>query len=485
MRKPHSFDIFDTLIARRCIESHNIFKEMEKNIKLDGFANLRVQAEAHLSTGSYSIDDIYLYIEDKYKINHDVTELLKKIEIDTEINNVIGIKQNLEQVHNGDILISDMYLSPDVILKLLNKAGLDKQVGIIVSNSGKKDGDVWPKLKGMVCIEQHSGDNLHADVNSPMTHGLFAEHCLASALTPYEVFFRDNGFETLARTVREVRLGTISNCDGNEINQQKLIQININIPILIMFSVFLKMEIKKQGLSNVLFSSRDCYNLYRLFSFFNDKCQWNIPSHYFYTSRISRVSPSDSYIKYFNNLATSDSAVIDLCGTGWSLGHLYERVGFYPNTYLLHDLSDTSGVKVEYEKIKKSNHNITITSLVSNSVLNNACLEQVNYIDSGMLLDVLVLDGVCSMIPVFENPNYPEKVMKVIKNMDVVHKSFFDTLDKNDVALLVDEIERGSNKIHGMVNELYGNLVSNMSSMHDISSYHAMQDRKSMWKLQK
>ena len=51
--------------------------------------------------------------------------------------------------------------------------------------------------------------------------------------------------------------------------------------------------------------------------------------------------------------------------------------------------------------------------------------------------------------------------------------------------LLIDEIERGSNKIHGMVNELYGNLVSNMSSMHDISSYHAMQDRKSMWKLQK
>jgi hypothetical protein len=484
MRKPHSFDIFDTLMARRCIEPHNVFHELEKNAGLRGFAEQRKQAERMVAGGPYTLDDIYGALQSHFGFERDVAEHLKQAEIDLEIKNAIPIRENLDTVENGDVLITDMYLPRHALLRLLDKIGLRKQVGLVVSSAGKHSGQIWSGISASMALEQHVGDNVHSDVHSPLSSGIFAEHLTTSNLTGHENFLRKEGFELLARAVREVRLSQLSSQLGRERVSQRLLQINNNIPILLLTSVILKLLTKKVGIKKILFSSRDCYYFSRIFSFLNEKAGWDIPSEYFYTSRLSRIGSSASYVQYFRNIADEGSLVVDLCGTGWSLGQLYRRAGIMPRTFLLHELKNKADIMATYAQMRNSDEIPTIC-LVADAAINNGCLEMANYVDHGMVTDVKVIDGCHSVIPEFEYPNYPANVISTIREIETAHEGFLEVLGKIDVAALTSEIEQNLDKVEGAVLELYRDLTNNMGGMHDIAAYHARQDRKSMWKLKK
>jgi hypothetical protein len=482
MRKPHSFDIFDTLLARRCVEPKNVFHELEQRVRLHGFAEQRIRAERMVASGPYTLDDIYAVFHTHFGMEAEVVDYLKQMEIALEVENAIPIRENLDAVENGDVLITDMYLPRDAIMKLLDKIGLRKQVGLIISSSGKHSGQIWPGVHASLALEQHVGDNMHSDVRSPLDAGLFAEHLTTSNLSSHEQFLRNEGFEQLARVVREVRLTQLHSGLGREKVSQRLLQINNNIPILVLTSVVLKLLSKKTGVGKILFSSRDCYYFSRIFNALSDKAGWNVPSEYFYTSRLTRISPSESYLRYFKGIADGQSLVVDLCGTGWSLGELYRRAGFMPQTFLLHDLKNKPDLIATYDKLRKGDQIPTI-ALVSDASINNGCLEMANYVDSGMAIDVKDVPGCLSMLPVFEYPNYPASVVNAIGEIEAAHEGFRTVLERIDVGALTREIEGNLDRIEGVVTELYKDLCGNMSCMHDIAAYHARQDRKSMWKL--
>lgn len=484
MRKVHSFDIFDTLVARRCIEPKNIFHELEHRTGLSGFAGQRVEAERMIANAPYTLDDIYGALHRHFGLAREVAERLKQAEIDLEIDNAMPIQENLDRVENGDVLVTDMYLPRDAILRLLSKIGLRKQVGLVISSAGKHTGRIWPDISASMMLEQHVGDNLHSDVHSPLSSGIFAEHLTTSNLTETEKFLRTEGFELLTRAIREARLTQLSSQLGRERMSQRLLQINNNIPILLLTSVILKLLSKKFGLSKILFSSRDCYYFSRIFSCLNEKAHWNIPSEYFYTSRLSRIGSSQGYVRYFQSVANEETLVVDLCGTGWSLGQLYRRAGVIPRTFLLHELKNKADVMATYAQMRHSDDIPTIC-LVADMTLNNGCLEMANYVDHGMVVDVKVLDGCDAVIPEFEYPDYPASVTKAIGEIETAHDSFLEVLGRIDVAALVREIETNLGKVENAVLQLYRDLTRNMGGMHDIADYHTRQDRKSMWKLRK
>ena len=54
-----SFDVFDTLIARRCIEPRRVFDKLEAQLGMPGFAAARIAAEQAVATGAYTLMDIY------------------------------------------------------------------------------------------------------------------------------------------------------------------------------------------------------------------------------------------------------------------------------------------------------------------------------------------------------------------------------------------------------------------------------------------
>lgn len=483
MRQPHSFDIFDTLMARRCVEPHNIFREVEERVRLYGFAEHRVRAEKMVESGPYTLDDIYDIFRTHFGMAAEVVDYLKQTEIEVELDNAIGIRENLDAVENGDVLITDMYLPRTVILKLLDKIGLRKQVGLIISSNGKHSGQIWAGVHASLSLEQHVGDNMHSDVRSPMASGLFAEHLTTSHLSPHEQFLRKEGFEQLARVVREVRMTQLNTSLGREKVSQRLLQINNNIPILLLTAVVLKMLARKTGIAKILFSSRDCFYLSRLFNLLSEKSGWEIPSEYFYTSRLARVGNSASYLRYFRGIADERSLVVDLCGTGWSLGQLYGRAGFTPQTFLLHDLRNRAAdLMANYDALRKSNP-IPVLSLVADGSIVNSCLEIANYVNSGMTVDVKDVPGCISTLPVFEYPNYPASVLASIGEIEAAHEGFRTVLERIDVTALTAEIEGNMDKIESVVTELYRDMSNNMASMHDVAAYHGRQDVKSMWKL--
>jgi len=56
----NSYDVFDTLITRRCIDPKIIFAQVEKRERVEGFARARIEAEASLAGKGYNFDEIYL-----------------------------------------------------------------------------------------------------------------------------------------------------------------------------------------------------------------------------------------------------------------------------------------------------------------------------------------------------------------------------------------------------------------------------------------
>ena len=126
-----TFDIFDTLIARRCVTPEAIFQIVEKEMGLTGFTRVRRQAEKAISRGEYTLNDIYAEVVRMGFCSFEVGKALENAEIATEIDQVIGIRENLDKVSDGDILITDMYLPRPVIEALLAKVGLGKKVAIV------------------------------------------------------------------------------------------------------------------------------------------------------------------------------------------------------------------------------------------------------------------------------------------------------------------------------------------------------------------
>jgi len=202
MRKLKSFDIFDTLIARRCVEPHNVFMEVEQISGHKNFCNIRIKAEKNVSQKSYTLDDIYEEMVSSFGYSVELADTLKRIEIEQEIKNAIPIKENLEKVNHGDLLITDMYLPRSVIETLLEKVGFKKQVGLIISSHGKSSGEVWPKLNNLISIDQHIGDNLRSDVTNPLNNGIYGVHLANHIKTQTELFFEKNGLSQLSMAVR-------------------------------------------------------------------------------------------------------------------------------------------------------------------------------------------------------------------------------------------------------------------------------------------
>jgi hypothetical protein len=173
-RPLNSFDVFDTLIARRSGEPAQVLRRLEACAGLPGLAAARLAADRLLGSRGrpYQLHDLWQEVRGALGLDAAATERLLALEVDLEHDEVIPIVENLALVRDGDLLVSDTYLPADVVRALLRRAGLDRQVALVVSNDGKFRGWVWPQLLGQVAIGQHFGDNPHADGATPTAAGI-------------------------------------------------------------------------------------------------------------------------------------------------------------------------------------------------------------------------------------------------------------------------------------------------------------------------
>lgn len=168
-----TWDIFDTLIARRCIFPQGIFQIVEQISKAYGFVQARIVAEKNVSSqGNYRLDDIYKEFQKLTGATKNICDALKKLECDVELEQCIPITENIRQVKAGDILISDMYLPEELMRKMLHKAGLLAPVEIIITNDGKYSGRIWKQLADQKQNVFHIGDNEISDLVNPRRFNL-------------------------------------------------------------------------------------------------------------------------------------------------------------------------------------------------------------------------------------------------------------------------------------------------------------------------
>ena len=189
----NSFDVFDTLIARRYLDSTPIFRELASLYGVADFVKRRRAADA----GARSLAGIYEAMG--------LPDYMREKEIALECQHAVPIRANLDRVSDGDLLISDMYIPGPEILSILRAAGLERQVTIYQSSAGKSSGAVWRVLDAERPA-LHLGDNRYSDFAVPKSLGFACELYEGAGFTEIEATIAGQGLFTLACLIREVRL---------------------------------------------------------------------------------------------------------------------------------------------------------------------------------------------------------------------------------------------------------------------------------------
>jgi hypothetical protein len=325
-----SFDVFDTLLARRCIYPTDIFDIIEKRFPFKNFKAHRIKAE---QTNGLTIDTIYQYFKKITSISDEEVKKLKEFEIQTEINNSYLIMSNYNLVKDGDILISDMYFSSDQIMRILKGIGFQKNVTIYSSSCGKSkyNGTMYKYLKKLYDITLHIGDNPESDIKMASINGIKNRLTNIHKLTPEEEFFVNIDCKDFALLMREFR-----HTNPYEENSHQFTlfndQIRFNIPFLIIFSHELNRILLKEKRDTLLFTTRDCCLLKHIFT--------AIYPHYktveFQSSRRIYLNYNQEYKEYLRSIYDDKKClIVDLNGSFYSARKLFVEVfGKLPRVHI-------------------------------------------------------------------------------------------------------------------------------------------------------
>jgi hypothetical protein len=340
MKFVNSFDIFDTLLARTVKNPTDIFDIIEQKFPYDNFKNLRTQAQ---NDSNHTMDDIYYRFRLLSGETVEIINKLRDFELQTEMENTIPIMSNILKINHGDIFISDMYLTHDEIIKLLNYHNINPNITLYVSSGGKCSGHMYEKLIKEYKINNHTGDNYHSDITMASRYDIRGIYTQIHNFTWLESHLINIDFE-LCKFLRKFRLMN----PYDETTLEYTIydqQIKYNIPMLLFMCKKLADILINENRSTVLFLSRDGCLIYKLFSFLYPQFK----SVYLYSSRIINNNYNDEYILYLKNIYNENECILfDLHGSFNSGRNLFTKVfGHLPRIFIF----DISIIKNYYDNI--------------------------------------------------------------------------------------------------------------------------------------
>jgi hypothetical protein len=308
MRDVTSFDIFDTLLARTVENPTDIFSIVEKKFPYDNFKNIRIQAQ---NQSNHTMDSIYNEFKKITNESDEIVERLRDFELITEMENTIPIFSNILKIKDGDIFVSDMYLSSNEIRKLLDYHNINKNTELFISSGGKSNGQMWKFLTQKYKINSHHGDNYHSDITMASKYGIKGIYTEIHKFTVLEShLIQNNNFE-LCKQLRTFRL---MNLHAEKSMEYKLYeqQICYNIPIMLFICNKLDEILTNENRNTVLFLSRDGCLLIKLFTHLYPQYK----SIYLHSSRIINNNYSNDYVSYLKENYDKDTCLLfDLHGS--------------------------------------------------------------------------------------------------------------------------------------------------------------------------
>lgn len=359
----NSFDVFDTLIARRYFKTNGIWQQMSQEFGLADFEQVRPVPD----DGTRSFEEIYTELVRQGLISANVKPALMQREVELEISNCYGIKQNIDRVADGDLLISDMYLPAHVILQMTRSAGLTKQVSIYQSNRDKGTGKIWNILKqnppGV-----HLGDNEYSDYRRAQDYGFHSELYTGSNYTELEKTLCSNSLFYLGHLIREIRLRN----NIGSYSQYFDLSCQYNLPLIFVIIELLHRNIN----NNITFLGRDGQLLWRIYN------NYYRTAYYLPFSRKVAYTDPELASRYLRVNTAADHTLVDISSTGetWALlsahGHHSMKSVIYSDSEHRPHLPATFSY-------------ITKNSVCGNT---NLMLEVMNCADHGMLDSLTSLD---------------------------------------------------------------------------------------------
>ena len=189
-----SFDIFDTLLTRPIIKDpreifYLIAERINKKYNLN-FINIRWDVEKQMKDPYATINDIYKYIQNKYKIPYYIIEEIKQEELQCEYTllqarqDMLKLCQVAHSLGKRIIATSDMYIPSKFLLKILHDKGFKDIEKVYVSSEFKARKTDNGALFDIVIENEkinknsilHIGDNYISDVIMPLKKGISAIH---------------------------------------------------------------------------------------------------------------------------------------------------------------------------------------------------------------------------------------------------------------------------------------------------------------------
>lgn len=195
-----SFDVFGTLIQRD-ISEKDMFELMAQENDITDFARKRVEAEQRAAKLNkyYSINDIYDELAKTYtKKVFDLIHNEETMQVAVAQASVVGKKlfQYVLDQNKKIIIISDMYLPKEIILKILFNCGYKEipKSFVFVSceeRASKRDGSIFESILRKLEIPAekilHIGDAWRSDCINPRIYGIRSIHFRENA---YHVHYK-------------------------------------------------------------------------------------------------------------------------------------------------------------------------------------------------------------------------------------------------------------------------------------------------------
>lgn len=303
-----SFDIFDTLIFRSVENPTDIFTLVGLKINCAYFKDWRIDAERvarakrEIAYGDreVTLDEIYAVLQEKYGISQSVKQIEILTEIERTLPNPLMLNAYKYFLSHGKkiVLTSDMYLSREVIKKILEKCGYLGYSVLFLSNeyrlskgSGALQKVLLEKFPNQKIV--HIGDSLYGDIKK------FRESGIDAIYSPFlKTNFAGKNTPCMYASVFNALLNNLEN--GNEQKKAPHYLHGYRVGGILTFGYcqFLDKLAKEKGIDKILFCARDCFILERVYKkYFN-----NVPNAYLEISRnsIFKVTLSKNFNDFIN-----------------------------------------------------------------------------------------------------------------------------------------------------------------------------------------
>lgn len=295
-----SFDVFDTLVLRPFAKPSDLFIVVGNRLGILDFADIRINAEkrareiAKVKKGNTEVTIYDIYEQVRRKTGIDI-QYGVETELNTELDFCLAnpyMKHVWRIVRNQEkriIVTSDMYLTGDMIKKILDKCGYFGYENVYVScdwDCSKREGGLYKAIKhdiGKGCSIVHVGDNQVVDKDSAIKNGIESRlylncHELGNKYRP----------DDMSALVGSFYSGIVNIHLHNGLNtfdpyyEYGFIYGGLYV---VGFCSWIHEKAIEKGVKKILFLSRDGYIYQKVFDLFFD----DVPSEYVYWSRIANI----------------------------------------------------------------------------------------------------------------------------------------------------------------------------------------------------